>query len=62
VLKSPPEQAADLARRRGEAMQAIGERTYCFVGFTLDLRSGSLRSGNAEIELRPKSFLCCATS
>src|SRR5262249_12800493 len=26
-------------------------------GFTLDLRRGSLRSGNAEIELRPKSFL-----
>src|SRR6516164_2574350 len=57
MLKSPPEQAADLARRRGEAMQAIGEKTYCFAGFTLDLRRGSLRSGNAEIELRPKSFL-----
>jgi len=38
-------------------MQAIGEETYCFAGFTLDLRRGSLRSGNAEIELRPKSFL-----
>src|SRR5215468_252442 len=57
MLKSPPEQAGDLARRRGEAMQAIGEKTYCFAGFTLDLRRGSLRSGNAEIELRPKSFL-----
>src|SRR5215469_5095557 len=57
MLKSAPEQAADLARRSGEAMQAIGEKTYCFAGFTLDLRRGSLRSGNAEIELRPKSFL-----
>jgi len=38
-------------------MQAIGEKTYCFAGYTLDLRRGSLRSGNAEIELRPKSFL-----
>jgi len=38
-------------------MQAIGEKTYCFAGFTLDLRLGSLRSGNAEIELRRKSFL-----
>jgi class 3 adenylate cyclase len=38
-------------------MQAIGEKTYCFAGFTLDLRRGSLCSGNAEIELRPKSFL-----
>src|SRR5262249_17542875 len=57
MLKSPPEQAADLARRRSEAMQATGEKTYCFAGFTLDLRRGSLRSGNAEIELRPKSFL-----
>src|SRR6516162_3472210 len=42
---------------KGEAMQAIGEKTYCFAGFTLDLRRGSLRSGNAEIELRPKSFM-----
>ena len=57
MLKSSPEQAADLARRKGEAMQAIGEKTYCFAGFTLDLRRGSLRSDNAEIELRPKSFL-----
>jgi len=38
-------------------MQAIGDKTYCFAGFTLDLRRSSLRSGNAEIELRPKSFL-----
>ena len=38
-------------------MQAIGDKTYCFAGFTLDLQRSSLRSGNAEIELRPKSFL-----
>src|SRR6516165_8210243 len=38
-------------------MQAIGEKTYCFAGFALDLRRGSLHGGHAEIELRPKSFL-----
>ena len=38
-------------------MLATGEKIYCFAGFTLDLRRGSLRSGDVEIELRPKSFL-----
>ena len=38
-----------------EAMRA-GERTFCFEGYTLDLRRGCLRSGDREVELRPKSF------
>jgi TolB-like protein/Tfp pilus assembly protein PilF len=33
-----------------------GERTFCFEGYTLDLRRGCLRTGDREIELRPKSF------
>jgi adenylate cyclase len=32
------------------------EKTFCFEGFTLDLRRGCLHGENGEIELRPKSF------
>jgi adenylate cyclase len=37
-------------------MQAADEQTFCFEGYTLDLRRGSLHAGDREIELRPKSF------
>jgi len=37
------------------AMRA-SQRTFCFEGYTLDLRRGCLRAGDREIELRPKSF------
>ena len=37
-------------------MQAVGEKSYCFEDFTLDLRRGALRRGECEIDLRPKSF------
>jgi len=37
-------------------MQVADERTYSFEGYTLDLARGSLRAGNREVELRPKSF------
>jgi TolB-like protein/tetratricopeptide (TPR) repeat protein len=37
-------------------MQAVGEKIYCFEDFTLDLRRGSLRRSEREIDLRPKSF------
>jgi TolB-like protein len=32
------------------------EKSYCFEGFTLDLRRGCLRAGDRDIELRPKGF------
>jgi adenylate cyclase len=35
-------------------MQA--EKAFCFAGYTLDLRRGSLRAADRDIELRPKSF------
>jgi class 3 adenylate cyclase/tetratricopeptide (TPR) repeat protein len=37
-------------------MQVIGEKVFSFEGFTLDLRRGCLRSGDREVEVRPKSF------
>lgn len=37
-------------------MQAADENAFSFLGFTLDLRRGSLRAGDQEIDLRPKSF------
>ena len=37
-------------------MQAPSEKSFCFEGYTLDLRRGCLRSDEREIELRPKSF------
>ena len=37
-------------------MQAVGEKSYCFEDFTLDLRRGALRRRECEIDLRPKSF------
>jgi TolB-like protein/cytochrome c-type biogenesis protein CcmH/NrfG len=37
-------------------MQAPGEKSFCFEGYTLDLRRGCLRRDKREIELRPKSF------
>src|SRR5215470_1726440 len=38
-----------------------GHRVYAFEGFTLNATSRSLKSGNCDLELRPKSFdvLCC---
>src|SRR5262245_57994138 len=43
------------APTKSGAMRA-GERTFCFEGYTLDLRRGCLRADDREIELRPKSF------
>jgi TolB-like protein len=37
-------------------MQSDGAKTFRFQQFALDLRSGGLRAGDREIELRPKSF------
>src|SRR5215470_5170551 len=37
-------------------MQAAKEDVFQFEGYTLDLRRGSLRTADREIELRPKSF------
>src|SRR5262245_7303890 len=38
-----------------------GQRLYAFEGFILDAASRSLRAGNCDLDLRPKSFdvLCC---
>jgi TolB-like protein/DNA-binding transcriptional LysR family regulator len=38
-------------------MQAVDSHTFCFEGFTLDLKRGCLRDEEGEIELRPKSFV-----
>src|SRR2546430_12037966 len=37
-------------------MQKIVHKTYCFDGFTLDLKRGCLLHGQEEVKLRPKSF------
>jgi adenylate cyclase len=37
-------------------MQSDGAKTFRFQQFALDLKSGGLRAGDREIELRPKSF------
>jgi DNA-binding winged helix-turn-helix (wHTH) protein len=37
-------------------MQAGDDTIFSFLGFTLDRRRGALRTGDQEIELRPKSF------
>jgi TolB-like protein/Tfp pilus assembly protein PilF len=37
-------------------MQEADDKSFSFLGFTLDLRRGSLRTSDQEIELRPKSF------
>jgi TolB-like protein len=37
-------------------MRAGGQKVFCFEGCTLDLKRGSLRTENRDIELRPKSF------
>ncbi len=37
-------------------MQAAGEKIYYFEGYTVDLGRGSLRIGDREVALRPKSF------
>jgi predicted ATPase/DNA-binding winged helix-turn-helix (wHTH) protein len=37
-------------------MQLAAEQAYSFEGYTLDLRRGSLRGFDREINLRPKSF------
>jgi TolB-like protein/Tfp pilus assembly protein PilF len=37
-------------------MRARGKKSYCFQGFTIDLKRGCLRDADDEIELRPKSF------
>jgi TolB-like protein len=37
-------------------MGSTGEKAFCFDRFTLDLRRGCLRTGDREVELRPKSF------
>jgi predicted ATPase/DNA-binding winged helix-turn-helix (wHTH) protein len=39
------------------AMRMNGENTYCFAGYTLDVKRGCLHgAAQGEIELRPKSF------
>jgi DNA-binding winged helix-turn-helix (wHTH) protein len=40
----------------GGAMPVVDEHSYCFEGFTLDLRRGALRDGENDIDLRPKCF------
>jgi class 3 adenylate cyclase/predicted ATPase len=42
--------------REAKAMQAAGLKSYCFEGFTLDLKRGCVRNHDREIDLRPKSF------
>jgi TolB-like protein len=37
-------------------MRAVDEKAFCFDGYTLDLRRGSVCAGNRELALRPKSF------
>ena len=37
-------------------MLVAGDKAFCFEGYTLDFGRGSLRAGDREIELRPKSF------
>jgi adenylate cyclase len=37
-------------------MQAIGERAFCFAGYTLDPIRGCVRAGSRDVALRPKSF------
>jgi adenylate cyclase len=37
-------------------MQSAGEKTFCFLGYRLDLRRGLLSAADHEIPLRPKSF------
>jgi hypothetical protein len=37
-------------------MGSIGRETFGFEGYTLDLTRGSVRKGDREIGLRPKSF------
>jgi TolB-like protein/Tfp pilus assembly protein PilF len=37
-------------------MQVAGGKAFCFEGYTLDFGRGSLRAGNRQVELRPKSF------
>lgn len=37
-------------------MDSDARPTFRFAGFMLDLRRGSLREGNRDVELRPKSF------
>lgn len=37
-------------------MPTIAEQAFAFEGFTLDLRRGSLRTNDHDIDLRPKSF------
>ena len=42
--------------RAANLMSTELEKSYCFAGFTLDLRRGCLRARDRDIELRPKSF------
>jgi TolB-like protein/Tfp pilus assembly protein PilF len=37
-------------------MRAAGEKAFLFERYTLDLQRASLRAGDREVELRPKSF------
>ena len=37
-------------------MDTVTHKVLCFEGFTLDVMRGAVRSGDREIELRPKSF------
>jgi TolB-like protein len=37
-------------------MQVAGDKAFCFEGYTLDFGRGSLRAGDRDVELRPKSF------
>ena len=40
----------------GKVTRMPGGKSFCFEAFTLDLRRGSLRTADREIDLRPKSF------
>src|SRR5262245_37691848 len=43
------------------SVNETGPRVYAFEGFTLDAARRSLRAGEGDLDLRPKSFevLCC---
>jgi TolB-like protein len=56
-MRKPGKDAETLLNTRRECEMAVeSESAICFGAFVLDLRRGSLRSGNRDVELRPKSF------
>src|SRR5262249_8936745 len=57
VLKSAGQRDCSHGRSREcTTMPAVGDKVFCFEGYTLDVGRGSLRTGDRAVELRPKSF------